>query len=145
MDLGARDSRRYITDEHFRAETNPDRQQVRLNLGADDIRMYMIDAEFRKSIDALVQDPRKQIWSDVLDLNLSPSFFSRSPGIDNINQLASLVNLERLDLSRHKVKNIRPLLCLPNLKFVNLSGTPAALDTRWTCLLEQIPGLTIKK
>ena len=70
-DLTEMESRQYIDDEGgFRTQVKQSGQQVRLNLG-NEFRKYMVDKEFRDRVNALVEKPPKQIWSDVSILDLS--------------------------------------------------------------------------
>ena len=72
LDLSSEDSRRYINDEDgFRTKVNPG-QRVRLNL-ADDFREYMVDADFRSTVNALVDNPLEQIWSDMQEFCIRSS------------------------------------------------------------------------
>ena len=118
LDLNSEDSRRYMNDtDGFRTKVSHG-QPVRLNLG-DDFRKYMVDADFRATVDALVKKPLEQIWSDVVDLDLSHT------QVKNISSLAGLKNLQSLFLHGTAVKDISPLAGLVNLQELYLSFTQA--------------------
>ena len=121
LPLNREHSRRYINDvdETFRAEvgatrTSP-RQQLRLNLG-NDFEQYLTDADFRARVDALVDNPSTQVWSDLTTFQL------HTP-VQDISLLARLVNLRTLDLSHTQVQDIGPLAGLENLRHLYLFNT----------------------
>ena len=87
---------------------NP-RKQVRLNLGKH-FRWYMVNPEQRAEVDALVENPLQQIWSDVTDLILCCT------QVEDIRPLGALVNLGFLDLHGSAVTDISPLSRLVNLQ-----------------------------
>ena len=124
LPLNREHSLQYISNENgFQDEANRrldnPRKQIRLNLG-EGFRRYMINAEFRAKVDALVENPLKQVWSDVerLDLSFAP--------VDDISPLVGLKNLETLWLSDTQVTSISPLAGLENLMelYVSPSQVP---------------------
>ena len=106
------------------------RKQIRLNLG-EDFEKYM---RYGHYVD-LVENPLKQIWSDVEELELHNS------QVDDIRPLAGLKNLKRLGLSYTKVTDITPLKTLKNLEFLDLFRTRVT-DTS---SLGHLPRLTISR
>ena len=114
-------SRRYIANEGcIRDEAICKRRnlrnQVRLNLGSD-FKKYLIKADFRARVDALVETPAEQIWSDIQLLDLTDS------DVHDIIALARLVNLKVLSLRYTRVQDISTLAGLVNLQMLYLSGT----------------------
>ena len=120
--LNRESSRLYINDVDgtFRAEVDATRayprKQLRLNLG-NDFEQYMTDVYFRARVDALVDNPETQVWSDLTRFQ-----WSGQP-LQDISLLARLVNLQSLSLSNTQVQDIRPLAGLENLQRLNLSNT----------------------
>ena len=119
--LNAKESRRYIDESsEFHQRVNRfyanARQHVRLNLG-DDFAEYLTNADFHARIDALVEDPLEQIWSDVEYLNLAGS------DVHDISALAGLRNLRSLYLLDTSVQTITSLQRLTYLQILDLSGT----------------------
>ena len=117
-------TRDYIADlptvrENINALVANPVKQIRLNLGRD-FRKYMVNGEFRAAVNALVDKPLKQVWSDVEDLNL---YATR---VTDISPLAGLKNLKMLSLSRTRVSDIGHLAGLENLKELDLTHTPVA-------------------
>ena len=99
----------------FRYPNN--RSEVRLNLGAD-FRKYILDASFRRTVNAFVNNPATQIWSDVKELDLSNSNLTKIP------VLAGLTNLEKLNLRKnHALVDIDGLAGLSKLKELDVSYT----------------------
>ena len=121
LSLNYYNSRRYIFNVNgFFHRANCTRRnphkQVRLNLG-EDFRQYVVNADFRAHVDKLVENPRKQIWSDVSSLDL------RGAPVEDITALAGLVNLRQLDLAVTQVQDIRSLSGLVNLRQLDLTLT----------------------
>ena len=96
------------------------RAQLRLNLGDSYVR-YIWDQDFREKADALVDDPRSQIWSDVVALDLSSY-----PGLVDISPLAALPDLVFVSLEGTQVQDLDPLAGLTKLRKLNLNNTPVS-------------------
>ena len=156
-------SERYISNlRGFRTDQNltmidPSRQ-VRLNLG-EDFREYMIDSDLQRRVDALVEDPRTQIWSDVQTLSLSGTLvrdisplarltnlrtlYLSFTEVQDISPLAALTNLETLSLSRTQVRDISPLAGLTSLKVLYLYNTQVS-DIRPLAGLQHLQALDVR-
>ena len=121
LPLNRRYSFLYINNEKgFRDEANGRRanlrKRVRLNLGQE-FREYMLNAELRTTVDALVDSPLHQIWSDMETLELAYS------EVQDIRPLAALVNLRHLRLTGARVRDISALAGLVNLEDLFLTAT----------------------
>ena len=121
LPLNAEYSLRFITnDASFCSEAHRTRKslrkQVRLNLG-ERFREYMVNGDVCRGLDALVEIPRSQVWSNVriLDLGLARVY--------DISALAGLVNLEGLDLGLTLVRDISALSRLVTLQCLDLGYT----------------------
>ena len=121
FNLNTEYSLKYITDENFRSEVNHKcsdlKSRIRLNLGAN-FQNYFEDGPYRQQVDSLVEDPEKQIWSDLEELDLSYTL------VTELTPLAGLTNLKELDLSGTPVTELTPLAGLTNLQKLWLINTP---------------------
>ena len=129
LDLSSEDSRRKINDKDgFRAKANPS-QQVRLNL-EDDFRKYMVDADFRTTVNALVDNPLEQIWSDVVVLDLSDT------QVKDITPLAGLKKLQWLFLMNAASVLVSalmaPLLMVSMMLLAATARRPRSVSARHT-------------